>query len=43
MYDDAIVGDKMHTIRTTGIYKEDNPYKNMIPQRIINKYGHIKF
>jgi len=42
-YDDRIVGDKMHTIRTNGIYKEENPYRNMIPERIINKYGHITF
>jgi len=42
-YDDKIVGDKMHTIRTNGVVKEDNPYRSMIPQRIIDKYGHIKF
>ena len=42
-YDDKIVGDNMHTIRTNGIYKEDNPYRSMIPQRIVDKYGHIKF
>jgi len=37
------VGDNMHTIRTNGIYKEDNPYRSMIPQRIVDKYGHIRF
>jgi len=42
-YDDKIVGDNMHTIRTNGIYKEDNPYRSMIPKRIVDKYGHIKF
>ena len=41
--DDKIVGDNMHTIRTNGIYKEDNPYRSMIPQRIVDKYGHIRF
>ena len=41
-YDDTIVGNKMHTIRTE-IKREENPYKQMIPQRIIDKYGHIKF
>lgn len=41
-YDDAVVGYKMHTIRTE-IKREENPYKQMIPQRIIDKYGHIKF
>ena len=41
-YDDNIVGNKMHTIRTE-IKKEMNPYKQTIPQRIIDKYGHIKF
>ena len=41
-YDDNIVGNKMHTIRAE-IKREENPYKQMIPQRIIDKYGHIKF
>jgi len=40
-YDDTVVGNKMHTIREE-IRKENNPYKSMIPQRIIDKYGHIK-
>ena len=39
-YDDTIVGNKMHTIKTQ-IKKEDNPYKAMIPESIIKKYGHI--
>jgi len=39
-YDDTIVGNKMHTIRTI-IRKEDNPYKAMIPESIIRDYGHI--
>jgi hypothetical protein len=39
-YDDTIVGNKMHTIRTE-IKKEDNPYKAMIPESIIRDYGHI--
>ena len=42
-YDDRIVGDNLHVIRTDGIYKEDNPYRSMLPQRIIDKYGHIRF
>jgi len=42
-YDDKILGDNLHTIRTDGIYKEDNPYKKIIPEWFINKYGHIKF
>jgi len=40
-YDDNIVGNKMHTIRTE-IKREENPYKKMIPQSIVNQYGHIK-
>jgi hypothetical protein len=40
-YDDTVVGNRMHTIREE-IRKETNPYKSMIPQRIIDKYGHIK-
>ena len=33
----------MHTIRTKEIKKVINPYKEMIPERIKEKYGHIKF
>jgi len=40
-YDDNIVGNNMHKIRQT-ISKENNPYMSMIPQSIINAYGHIK-
>ena len=39
-YDDTIVGNKMHTIKTN-IRKENNPYKAMIPASIIREYGHI--
>jgi hypothetical protein len=39
-YDDTIVGNKMHTIKTE-IKKEENPYKAMIPESIIRAYGHI--
>ena len=41
-YDDTIVGKNMHTIRTE-IKKEYNPYINKIPERIRQKYGHIRF
>jgi hypothetical protein len=40
-YDDKVVGNKMHTIKTE-MKLEENPYKKMIPQSIIDKYGHIK-
>lgn len=39
-YNDTIVGNNMHTIKTE-LKLEDNPYKKMIPQSIINAYGHI--
>ena len=39
-YDDTIVGNKMHTIKTE-IKTEENPYKAMIPESIIRDYGHI--
>ena len=42
-FNDGIVGENMHTIRTKEIKKESNPYKDMIPQRIRRKYGHIRF
>jgi len=41
-YNDGIVGKNMHTIRHE-IKKEYNPYIEKIPQRIREKYGHIKF
>jgi len=40
-YDDTIVGNNMHTIKTE-LKLENNPYKKMIPQSIINAYGDIK-
>ena len=40
-YDDRVVGTNMHTIKTE-MKLEENPYKKLIPQSIINKYGHIK-
>ena len=41
-YNEEVVGKNMHTIRTE-IKKEANPYIEKIPQRIREKYGHIKF
>ena len=41
-YNDGIVGKNMHTIRNE-IKKEYNPYIEKIPQRIREKYEHIKF
>ena len=41
-YDDTVVGKNMHTIRTE-IKKEYNPYINKIPERIRQKYEHIRF
>ena len=41
-YNDGIVGKNMHTIRNE-IKKEYNSYIEKIPQRIKDKYGHIKF
>ena len=41
-YDDKVVGKNMHTIRNT-VRKEINPYLDQIPERIKQKYGHIRF
>jgi len=41
-YNDGVVGKNMHTIRHE-IKKEYNPYIEKIPQRIKDKYGHIRF
>ena len=42
-YDDTIVGNNMHKIWSGKIRKIYNPYIEKIPQRIKEKYGHIKF
>ena len=39
-YDDKVVGNNMHTIKTE-LKLEENPYKKMIPQKIIKEFGHI--
>jgi hypothetical protein len=41
-YDDTIVGKNMHNIRST-VEKVPNPYLDKIPERIKQKYGHIRF
>ena len=42
-YNDGIVGKNMHTIRTEKVMKVENYYKNMIPERFVKEYGHIRF
>ena len=42
LYDDTIIGNNMHKIKKE-IKKEYNPYIEKIPQRIKDKYGHIRF
>jgi len=41
-YDDTIVGKNMHNIRSV-VKKVPNPYIDKIPERIRQKYGHIRF
>jgi len=41
-YDDTVVGKNMHKIRSE-VRKEYNPYIKKIPERIRQKYGHIRF
>ena len=42
-YDDKIVGDNMHKLFDGPIRKVYNPYIEKIPERIKQKYGHIRF
>ena len=42
-YNDNVVGRNMHTVKKEKIEKIYNPYIEKIPQRIKEKYGHIKF
>ena len=41
-YDDTVLGKNMHNIRAT-IKKVPNPYIDKIPERIRQKYEHIRF
>jgi sulfotransferase len=42
-YDDAVVGNNMHKLFNGPVRKVYNPYVKKIPQRIKDKYEHIKF
>ena len=42
-YNDTIVGNNMHKLFNGPVRKVYNPYIEKIPQRIKEKYGHIKF
>ena len=41
-YDDTVLGKNMHNIRST-VEKVPNPYIDKIPERIRQKYEHIRF
>ena len=42
-YDDAIVGEGLHTVKTDAIYKEKYDAYNIIPKSIIDKYKQCNF
>ena len=42
-YNDTIVGNNMHKLFSGPVRKVYNPYIEKIPQRIKEKYGHIRF
>jgi len=42
-YDDKVVGSHMHKVWSGKVEKRYNPYIEKIPERIRQKYGHIKF
>jgi sulfotransferase len=42
-YDDKVVGSNMHKLFDGPIRKVYNPYVEKIPERIKEKYGHIRF
>jgi sulfotransferase len=42
-YDDKVVGNNMHKLFEGPVRKVYNPYIEKIPERIRQKYGHIKF
>ena len=42
-YDDKVVGSNMHKLFAGKVRKVYNPYIEKIPERIKQKYGHIRF
>jgi hypothetical protein len=42
-YNDSVYVNNLHTLRTDGVSKENNPYYDLIPKRFIDKYKHITF
>jgi hypothetical protein len=42
-YDDKVVGSNMHKLFAGKVRKVYNPYIEKIPERIREKYGHIRF
>ena len=42
-YDDTIVGQGLHTIKTDAIYKDKYDAYNIIPKSIIDKYKQCNF
>lgn len=42
-YNDTVLQYPLHTIRTDSICSVENEFKSQIPQRLIDKYGHIVF
>ena len=42
-YDDKIVGSNMHKLYDGHVRKVYNPYIEKLPERIRQKYGHIRF
>jgi hypothetical protein len=42
-YNDKVLEHELHTIRTDGIKKIKNSYRDMVPPRLLAKYGHITF
>jgi len=42
-YDDKVVGSNMHKLFDGPVRKVYNPYIEKIPERIKQKYGHIRF
>ena len=42
-YDEAVVGEGLHTIKTDAIYKDKYDAYNIIPKSIIEKYKQCNF
>jgi sulfotransferase len=43
LYEDSVVGDNLHKIKTNGVYKSNYSVKDYLPESVIQKYSNLNF